>query len=112
MKKAVLAVDAGTTGITALVVDRDANVLGRGYSEFRQFYPQPGWVEHDPEEIWQTTCRVIESSLQQAGLAAHHLAAIGITNQRETTVLWNRVSGKPVHNAVVWQCRRTSDLCV
>ncbi len=111
MKKAVLAVDAGTTGITALVVDRDANVLGRGYSEFRQFYPQPGWVEHDPEEIWQTTCRVIESSLQQAGLAAHHLAAIGITNQRETTVLWNRVSGKPVHNAVVWQCRRTADLC-
>jgi glycerol kinase len=106
-----MSIDAGTTGIKALVVDADARVEARAYSEFSQSYPRSGWVEHDPNEIWTTTERVMRDALASAGAAATDLAAVGITNQRETTVVWERASGEPVHPAIVWQDRRTAPLC-
>jgi glycerol kinase len=111
MPQHVLAIDQGTTGTTVMVFDAAGRVRGRGYSEFRQYYPRPGWVEHDPEEIWTVTQRVLRSALRSARLHAKDLAAIGITNQRETTVLWDRHSGKPIHRAIVWQDRRTAPIC-
>jgi glycerol kinase len=111
MKPYVLAIDQGTTGSTVMVFDESGRVRGRGYSEFRQYYPRPGWVEHDPEEIWTVTARVIRSALRAARLRPRDVAAIGITNQRETTVLWDRETGKPVHRAIVWQDRRTAARC-
>jgi len=107
----VLSIDQGTTGTTALVLDREGSVTGRGYSEFGQIYPRPGWVEHDAEEIWRVTVKVIGQALASARIKPADLAAIGITNQRETTVVWDRKTGKPVYNAIVWQCRRTADEC-
>ena len=107
----VLALDQGTTGSTALVFDSKGDVRGRGYSEFTQFYPKPGWVEHEPEEIWKVTRRVARAALRAAHLEPGDIAAIGITNQRETTVLWDRETGEPVHRAIVWQDRRTAPLC-
>src|SRR6185503_11361850 len=106
--KTVLALDQGTTGSTALVIGADGRVLGRGYSEFTQHFPQPGWVEHDAEEIWQVTLRAAGEALKQAGATPD---AIGITNQRETIVAWERASGRPLHRALVWQDRRTADRC-
>ncbi|HVM97059.1 MAG TPA: glycerol kinase, partial [Candidatus Acidoferrales bacterium] len=111
MKKHILAIDQGTTGTTVMIFDAAGKVRGRGYSEFRQFYPKPGWVEHDAEEIWRVTQRVIGASLNSAKLKAADIAAVGITNQRETTVLWDRSTGKPVHRAIVWQDRRTASIC-
>ena len=111
MKGHILAIDQGTTGTTVMVFDAAGRVRGRGYSEFRQYYPKPGWVEHDAEEIWRVTQRVIGTALRAAKLAAKDVAAIGITNQRETTVLWDRQTGKPVHRAIVWQDRRTASIC-
>ncbi len=110
-KRYVLALDQGTTGSTALVVDPEGRVRGRGYAELPQYFPQPGWVEHDPGEIWATTEAAGRQALKVAGIAGAELAAIGITNQRETTILWERQSGRPVHRAIVWQCRRTASLC-
>ena len=107
----VLAIDQGTTGSTVLVYDRAGRVVGRAYSEFRQHYPKPGWVEHDPEEIWQVTRRVIGKALRSGRIAVRKIAAIGITNQRETTLLWSRKTGKPIYRAIVWQDRRTAALC-
>jgi glycerol kinase len=107
----VLALDQGTTGSTALVVDPDGRVRGRGYRELPQYFPQAGWVEHDPEEIWRTQLDAAGSALRTAGVAPREVAAIGITNQRETTLLWERGTGRPVHRAIVWQCRRTAPLC-
>jgi glycerol kinase len=107
----VLAVDAGTTGVTALVVSEDAHVLARGYREFPQRFPRPGWVEHDPIEIWDATLAAATEALEGAGLAARDVAALGITNQRETTVLWERATLRPVHPAIVWQDRRTAERC-
>ncbi len=107
----IMAIDQGTTGTTVLVLDRSGGVKARSYSEFKQIYPRPGWVEHDAEEIWQSTLKVIEQALDKAGVKPSNIAAIGITNQRETTVVWDRGTGEPVHNAVVWQCRRTADTC-
>jgi glycerol kinase len=107
----VLAIDQGTTGSTAIVLDSDANVAGRGYAEFPQHYPRPGWVEHDPMDILRVSVQVAEQALVEAGLAATELAAVGVTNQRETTVLWDRASGEPVANAIVWQDRRTAAMC-
>ena len=107
----VLAIDQGTTGTTVMVFDAAGRVRGRAYSEFRPFYPKPGWVEHDAEEIWRVTQRVIGAALRSARLTPKDLAAIGITNQRETTVLWDRTTGKPVHRAIVWQDRRTAPIC-
>jgi glycerol kinase len=107
----VLAIDQGTTGSTGLVFADDGTVVGRAYSEFRQHYPQPGWVEHDPEEIWQVSLRVMARALADSGIADRELAAIGITNQRETTVVWERASGRPVYRAIVWQSRQTERIC-
>ena len=111
MKKAVLAIDQGTTGCTALVMDHDGAVIGRAYAEITQYYPEPGWVEHDPEEIWRVSLEVVGEALEAAALPADGLAAIGITNQRETTVVWDRATGEPLHRAVVWQSRQTADIC-
>jgi glycerol kinase len=109
--QAVLALDQGTTGSTALVFAHDGAVLARAYAELTQHYPRPGWVEHDPEEIWTTTRAVAGHALAAAGVAAGELAAIGITNQRETTVVWDRATGVPVYPAIVWQSRQTAELC-
>jgi glycerol kinase len=111
MKDYVLAIDQGTTGTTVSVFDRDGRVRGKGYAELPQHYPKPGWVEHDPEQIWNTVLDAVNAAMEQASVDAGDLAAIGVTNQRETTVLWERRTGLPVHNAIVWQCRRTADEC-
>lgn len=111
MPRVVLAIDQGTTGSTALVLSRDGEVLGRAYAELTQHYPQPGWVEHDPEEIWETSLEVMVQALVAARIEGHDVMAIGITNQRETTVVWDRRTGRPVHRAIVWQSRQTASLC-
>jgi len=107
----VLAIDQGTTGTAAFVFDAESRIRGHADQEFPQLFPQPGWVEHDAETIWRTTQTVIAGALKQARLTAGELTAIGITNQRETTVLWDRRTGKPLANAIVWQDRRTAPLC-
>lgn len=107
----ILAIDQGTTGTTVLLIDRRGHVAGQSYAELPQHYPHPGWVEHKPEEILQVTYRVIKQCLSSARVDAKRLSAIGITNQRETTILWDRRTGKPVANAIVWQCRRTAEAC-
>jgi len=110
-RRFVLALDQGTTGSTALVVDGDGAIRARGYAELPQHYPQPGWVEHDPLQIWRSVGQAAAEALRTAGIGPGEIAAIGITNQRETAILWERASGRPVHNAIVWQCRRTAALC-
>jgi glycerol kinase len=107
----ILALDAGTTSVRALVFDRKGSVAAAAQKEFRQIYPQPGWVEHDPEEIWSAQIGVAHEALARAGIPAREVAAIGITNQRETTVVWDRASGAPLCNAIVWQDRRTAGFC-
>ena len=107
----ILAIDQGTTGTTCLVFDGEGQVCGRAYSEFEQFFPRPGWVEHDADEIWEVTRRVAAAALADAGVAGADLEAIGITNQRETVVAWDPATGEPVHRALVWQDRRTADRC-
>lgn len=106
-KRYILALDQGTTGSTCLVLDSQLKVVGRAYQEFPQHYPEPGWVQHEPEEIWSCTLDVLKGALAEARLEAKDVAALGITNQRETTVLWERATGKAVHPAIVWQCRRS-----
>jgi glycerol kinase len=107
----ILAIDQGTTGSTCLVFDDGGRIAGRAYSEFRQHFPRPGWVEHDAEEIWEVTRRVGREALADAGIDGADLTGIGITNQRETVVGWDRATGEPIHNALVWQDRRTADRC-
>jgi glycerol kinase len=107
----VLAIDAGTTGVTALIVGDDARIHATGYREFTQHFPKPGWVEHDADEIWDATLAAVEECLKSARLRAEDIAAIGITNQRETAVVWERATSKPIANAIVWQCRRTAGRC-
>src|SRR3712207_2137213 len=107
----VLSIDQGTTGTTVIIFDRDGAIAGRAYSEFTQHYPRPGWVEHDANEIWDVSVEVVGTALGSAQISARQLAAVGITNQRETTVVWDRSSGEPVHNAIVWQDRRTAEFC-
>ena len=109
MKPYILSIDAGTTGITVLILDKKAAIIKKYYKEFTQYYPQPGWVEHDGEEIWDVTHNLIQSAYQD--YSPEDCAAIGITNQRETTIIWDRKTGKPIHNAIVWQCRRTQNIC-
>jgi glycerol kinase len=110
-RRFVLALDQGTTGSTALVVDPEGLVRGRGHVELPQLFPRPGWVEHDPAQIWATTVQALGHAVTSAGITPAEIAAVGITNQRETTILWERGSGRPVGNAIVWQCRRTAALC-
>ena len=105
----VLAIDQGTTGSRAIVFDRGGRAVASAYEEFPQHYPRPGWVEHDPEEIWLSVQRTVQKAL--AGVPGRTIAAVGITNQRETTVVWDRRTGRPVGNAIVWQCRRTAGRC-
>ncbi|MGN6135434.1 MAG: FGGY family carbohydrate kinase, partial [Aureliella sp.] len=109
--KAVLALDQGTTSSRALLFDRSANILSLAQQEFRQIYPQPGWVEHDPLEIWSSQLAVAREALAKANLSLDDIAAIGITNQRETTIVWDRKTGRPIANAIVWQDRRTAAFC-
>ena len=109
--RCVLALDQGTTSSRAIVFDENARVRAVAQKEFRQIYPQPGWVEHDPAEIWATQSGVMYEALAKAQVAARDVAAIGIANQRETTVVWDRSSGRPIANAIVWQDRRTADIC-
>jgi glycerol kinase len=109
--KYILALDQGTTSSRAVVFDRRGKIISIASKEFQQVYPQPGWVEHDPMEIWGSQMEAARRALDSANLSPQSIAAIGITNQRETTVIWDRQSGKPVYNAIVWQCRRTAPAC-
>jgi glycerol kinase len=111
MTRYILAVDQGTTGTTVAILDHSGSVKGRVTHDFGQIYPQPGWVEHNPEEIWRTVEQGILAVLSKSKIAGADIAAIGITNQRETVVLWDRHSGAPLYNAIVWQCRRTTNFC-
>ena len=110
-KNYIIALDQGTTSSRAIIFDRDANVVCTAQREFAQHYPQAGWVEHDPMEIFATQSAVMVEALAQAGLHHDQVAAIGITNQRETTVVWDKVTGRPIYNAIVWQCRRSTEIC-
>ena len=107
----LLGIDQGTTGTTCLVLDENLRTLGRGYREVTQHYPRPGWVEQDPEELWDSVLVAAAEALQASGAAASDLTAVGVTNQRETTVVWDRLSGRPAHRAIVWQDRRTAERC-
>src|SRR5512133_2288775 len=107
----ILALDQGTTSSRAIIFDQQAGIRAVAQREFRQIYPQSGWVEHDPLEIWETQLEVARTALHQAKLGPADIAAIGITNQRETTLVWDRRTGMPIHNAIVWQDRRTAGFC-
>ncbi len=104
MGKYILSLDEGTTSARAIVFDKESNILGMGQYEFTQYYPQPGWVEHSPEEIWSAQLNAIKTAINTAKIQLKEIEAIGITNQRETVVLWDKDTGKPVYNAIVWQC--------
>lgn len=107
----ILAVDQGTTSSRAVVFDKAGRVCGMAQKEFEQIYPQPGWVEHNPMEILETEIFAMRRAVREAGLSSTDIAAIGITNQRETTIAWDARTGRPVYNAIVWQCRRTAEVC-
>ncbi|MBZ4686452.1 MAG: glycerol kinase, partial [Clostridia bacterium] len=111
MAKYLLALDQGTTSSRAILFNRKGEIIKQYNQEFKQIYPQPGWVEHDPEEIWETQLAVAQKVLKETGVQPEEVAAIGITNQRETTVIWDKNTGKPLYNAIVWQCRRTAAIC-
>ena len=108
--KYIMSLDQGTTSSRCILFDRGGNICASVQKEFRQIYPQPGWVEHDAEKIWDTTLEVSRAAMAKLGVEAKDIAAIGITNQRETTVIWDKTTGRPIANAIVWQCRRTSDI--
>ncbi|MGQ9693707.1 MAG: glycerol kinase GlpK [Thermodesulfobacteriota bacterium] len=110
-QKYILALDQGTTSSRAIVFNQQGKIIGLGSQEIRQIYPKPGWVEHDPIEIWASQMVAVKKALDSAHISATQLAAVGITNQRETTILWDRQKGKPVYNAIVWQCRRSAEQC-
>ncbi|CAK4066679.1 MULTISPECIES: glycerol kinase GlpK [Vibrio] len=110
-QKYIVALDQGTTSSRAVILDHDANIVSVAQREFTQIYPKAGWVEHDPLEIWATQSSTLVEALAKTGIRSDQLAGIGITNQRETTIVWNKETGKPVYNAIVWQCRRTADIC-
>jgi glycerol kinase len=110
-KKYILAFDQGTTSSRAIVFDHTGKITGVAQKEFRQIYPKPGWIEHDPMEIWGTQSGVAREVLETKGIRPDEIAAIGITNQRETAIVWDKNTGRPIYNAIVWQCRRTADIC-
>ena len=107
----ILVIDQGTTSTRAIVFDVNARPIAIGQEEFRQIFPQPGFVEHDPEDIWRSTLSTIRAALVKADIAPGGIVGIGIANQRETTLVWNRTTGRPLHNAIVWQDRRTAPIC-
>lgn len=107
----ILSIDQGTTGTTVFLFNTKGEIVSKSYNEFTQIFPKPSWVEHDPDEIWDITLKTIYSAIEFAKISASEISAIGITNQRETTVLWDKTTGKPLYNAIVWQCRRSSDIC-
>lgn len=109
--KYILSLDQGTTSSRAILFNEGGEMMSSAQKEFKQYYPKPGWVEHDPAEIWNTQLEVARAAIEKSGISAEDVAAIGITNQRETTILWDKRNGKPVHNAIVWQCRRTAPTC-
>ena len=111
MGKYVMALDAGTTSNRCILFDREGNMVSVAQKEFTQYFPKPGWVEHDGGEIWSTMLGVAVEAMQKAGAEAADIASIGITNQRETTIVWDKNTGEPVYHAIVWQCRRTSRYC-
>ena len=111
METYIAALDQGTTSSRAILFNRAGEIVSRAQYPFRQIYPQPGWVEHDPMEIWATEKRALAEAVDAAHIDPKQIAAVGITNQRETTILWDRTTGQPVHNAIVWQCRRTAAIC-
>ena len=110
-QKYIVALDQGTTSSRAVILDHNSNVIGVAQKEFTQHYPQAGWVEHDPMDIWASQSSVLVEVLAQTGITSDNIAAIGITNQRETTIVWDKETGKPIYNAIVWQCRRTASIC-
>src|SRR5438105_5820702 len=111
MAELIIAIDQGTTGTTVLVLDPRGRVRGRAYGEIRQYFPKPGWVEHDADEIYRGVVALTRKAIRAARVSAGDVASVGITNQRETFVVWERKSGRPVRRAIVWQCRRSADIC-
>ena len=111
MKKYILALDEGTTSTRAILFDRRGHIVSASQKEFAQRYPSPGWVEHDASEIYASQYAVMTEAVISAGVAPEEIGAIGITNQRETTVVWTKQTGRPIYNAIVWQCRRTLNFC-
>ena len=109
--RTIIAIDQGTTSSRAILFDDTGTILAQQSAEFQQHYPADGWVEHDPEDIWQTTIDVTTAMVAESQSRGCMPTAVGITNQRETAVIWDRVTGKPIHNAIVWQDRRTADIC-
>ena len=110
MAKYVMALDAGTTSNRCILFNETGEICSMAQKEFRQFFPNPGWVEHDANEIWSTQLGVAVEAMLKIGAKASDIAAIGITNQRETAIVWNKETGEPIYNAIVWQCRRTADI--
>lgn len=110
-KKYIMAFDQGTTSSRAIIFNKEGEIINTAQKEFTQIYPKPGWVEHDPMEIWGTQSGVAGEVLEKSGIRPEEISSIGITNQRETTILWNKETGRPIYNAIVWQCRRTADIC-
>ncbi|MCD6569234.1 MAG: glycerol kinase GlpK [Deltaproteobacteria bacterium] len=111
MKKFIMAIDQGTTGSRSIIVNKEGHIIANAYSEFEQIYPKPGWVEHNPEVIWDTAYRVVKQAIKKAGIVPDDILSIGITNQRETIVVWEKETLKPIYNAIVWQCRRSANIC-
>lgn len=111
MKKYILSIDQGTTGSRAFLFDAQGRIVTSAYQEFKQYFPKPGWVEHDAQEIWHSCEAVIQTVMRRSRIESHQILAIGITNQRETTVIWDRKTSRPVYHAIVWQCRRTAPIC-
>ena len=111
MSEYLLSLDQGTTSSRAIIFNRNGEVVQQCNKEFEQIYPQPGWVEHDPKEIWSTQLEVAQRVIKDSKISPAKIAAIGITNQRETTIIWDKNTGEPIYNAIVWQCRRTADTC-
>ena len=111
MKKYILAFDSGTTSVRCMIFDRDGTIRAVAQHEFTQIFPKAGWVEHDAEEIWRLQRLSVEEAMKNCNATASEIAAVGITNQRETCVVWDRKTGRPICNAIVWQCRRTAEIC-
>lgn len=111
MEKYIIAMDQGTTSSRAIIFDKQQHIIGSSQKEFTQIYPKEGWVEHDPMEIWASQYGVLQEVMAKNNLTQENIAAIGITNQRETTIIWDKATGVPIYNAIVWQCRRTADFC-